>query len=197
MSKNDAEETKDIVTEETKEEMPAVPRRTMTIYRGAPEEINDDPTDFAARAAKRPRFTMITVRLHGGMKVQYPHGWMLNQEFVLMYSLIREVCHPLRGFQDSFTRLVMPYAFCCGKMSCRNESLLPWLPPYATHEARINGVLIQRNYQVGIFPAGLRAVAHAVKTPLWTEIWFFPLPRWYAFHRKSNGKKAWAYNGPI
>ena len=60
-------------------------------------EHKEDPVTAVpmARQILRPSMSEIgktIVRLHGGMSVKYPHGWCINQECALMYSMVREVC---------------------------------------------------------------------------------------------------------
>ncbi len=125
----------------------------------APEELKDDPRS-QPRDPKKPKIGKYNVTLHGGITVHYSHGWLLDQEFVLMYSVIQEVCHRLHGMQDLITKYIMSYAYAdCSKYACHDQghhSLLPWLPPYVTHEARLNGVLIKR-YFMGT-PTGIWVV---------------------------------------
>ena len=150
-----------------------------------------------ARRTLRPCVPKTIVALHGGMRVEYPHGWLMNQQCALMYSMVREVCHPLRGLRDDITLLIMPYVFCgCCSPNCHDPNLLPWVPPYVTHEARVNGVLMKRNFQSERFRMGLRTTSEVMVLPPWLNIGIgnvtCPDRRWYAVFHDCDGE-IWLY----
>lgn len=164
-------------------------------------ELKEEPQGFRVRPAFKPNFHKHGVRLHGGMTVKYSHGWLLHREFVLMYSMIQEVCYRLHGAQDPITRLIMPFVFCgCCKFDCHDKSLLPWLPPYATHEARMNGVLIKRNFDRNFFRAGLEKMSDFLSMPPFLKIGRgyggCPDQKWYSWENPC-GEKIWEYNGNV
>ncbi len=137
----------------SEDEIPVIFHPRPLIFAG-PWELLDDPTD---RSHKRPKIAYPHVRLDGGISVQYPHGWLIKQKFVLMFSMVNEVCYPLRGMQKDICWLIMPFVFCgCCDLNCQDQSLLPWLPPYATHEARMVGVQIRRKWGLQRFQLRLQ-----------------------------------------
>jgi hypothetical protein len=132
------------------------------------------------------------------MSVQYPHGWLLKHEFVLMFSMVNEVCYPLGGIQEEICRLIMPYVFCgCCDIQCHDQSLIPWLPPYATHEARLNGVQIRRKWGLRRFQVALRSASDDLNLPPFLKVGHGNdrvHPRCYTFFVKPDNTKEFHYN---
>ena len=187
-TKDDADVTKNVA-------LPARRRKLWTEGLEHPYELPDDPTD---RSIKRSKVARPPVRLNGGMLVRYPHGWLLKHEFVLMYSMVNSVCYQLGGLQTEMARLIMPYVFCgCCDLACHDPSLIPWLPPYATHEARMNGVQIRREWYLRPFQVALRKTRDVINLPPHLQIgrgFDRVHPRCYTYHVDRENKKQFYYN---